>query len=96
MEVWSILHEWDMCVVLVKELEEALVAEELTNEEAEMVQENVLYEAKRAVVVQQEVAVEEDQGEGKSRGDEEGDEDEDKPVHSSGLSAKAKGKHPAQ
>ena len=89
-----------MCVVLVKELEEALVAEELTNEEAEMVQENVLYEAKRAVVVQQEVAVEEDQGEGegedKSRGDEEGDEDEDKHVHSFRLSAKAKGKHLAQ
>ena len=95
-EVWSIHHEWDTCAVLVKELEEALVAEGLIDEEAEMVQEKALYEAKRAVVVQQEVAVEEDQGEGESGGDEEGDEDEDEPVCSSGLLAKAKWKHQVQ
>ena len=96
MEVWSILCERDMCVALVKELEEALVAEGLIDEEVEMVQEKALYKAKRAVVVQQEVAVEEDQGEGESGGDEEGDKDEDEPVCSSGLLAKAKWKHQVQ
>ena len=96
MEVWSIHHEWDTCAVLVKELEEALVAEGLIDEEVEMVQEKALYEAKRAVAVQQEVAVQEDQGGGESGGDKEGDEEEDKPVCSSGLLAKVKGKHPVQ
>ena len=96
MEVWSILCEWDMCVALVKELEKALVVEELTDEEAEIMQEKALYEAKRAVAVQQEVAVQEDQGGGESGGDKEGDEEEDKPVYSSGLLAKVKGKHLVQ
>ena len=37
MEVWSILHERDMCVALVMELEEALAEESLTDEDEEMV-----------------------------------------------------------
>ena len=41
LEVWSILCEWDMCAVSVKELEEVLVAEELRDEETEMRQEKV-------------------------------------------------------
>ena len=36
LEIWSILHERDMCVASVKELEEVLAAEELMDEEAEM------------------------------------------------------------
>ena len=96
MEVWSILCEQDTCVALVKELEEALVAEESTDKEVEIMQEKALYEAKRAVVVQQEVAVQEDQGRGESGGVKEGDEEEDKPVHLSGLLAKVKGKHLVQ
>ena len=42
LKVWSILHEWDTCMVSVKELEEVLVAEESTDEEAEMRKEKVL------------------------------------------------------
>ena len=38
----------------------------------------------------------EGEGEGEDEKDEEEDEDEDKPVHSSGLSVKAKGKQPAK
>ena len=39
------------------ELEEALVVEELTNEEVELVQEKVYYEAKRGQVACQKVVV---------------------------------------
>ena len=49
LEVWSILHEWEMCVVSVKELEEVLAVEESTDEEAEMREEKVHYDAKRVV-----------------------------------------------
>ena len=38
----------------------------------------------------------EGEGEGKGEEDKQEDEDEDEPVHSSRLSAKAKGKHPAK
>ena len=97
LEVWSILHEWDTCVALVKELEEVLAAEESMDEEAEMREEKVHYNAKRGVATQQEVIIEghkdEGEGDGESEGVEEEDEDEDEPVHSSGLSVKAKGKH---
>ena len=85
-----------MCAASVKELEEVLAAEESTDEEAEMRDEKLHYNAKRVVTVRQEVVEEEDKdgGEGKSEDeeDEEEDEDEDEPVRSSGLSAKAKGK----
>ena len=81
LEVWSILHEWEMCTALVKELEEVLVAEESTDKEVEMRQEKVRYDVKRAMTVRQKVVEEED-------------EDEDEPMHSSGLSAKGKGKQP--
>ena len=41
LEVWSILCEQDMCAASVKELEEVLEAEELTDEEAELAQYNM-------------------------------------------------------
>ena len=85
-----------MCAVSVKVLEEVLAAEELTDEEVELGKEKARYNARRGLTTQQEVVVEErkDESEGKSEDeeDEEEDEDEDEPVHSSGLSAKAKGK----
>ena len=43
LEVWSILHERDICVALVKELEES------TDEEAEMREEKVHYDVKRGM-----------------------------------------------
>ena len=97
MEVWSILHEWDTCAVLVKELEEALVVVELTDEEAELVQEKVCYHANRSQVVHQKMVIEGREEEGKDEGEseeEEEEEDKDKPVCLFGLSAKAKGKRP--
>ena len=71
------------------------MAEELTDEEAEMGDEKVHYDAKRVVTVRQEV-VEEDKDGGKGEGESELDEEEDKPVRGPGLSAKAQGKHPAK
>ena len=47
--VWSILCEWDMCMASVKELEEVLEAEELTDEEAELGKEKAWYNVKRNV-----------------------------------------------
>ena len=78
----------------VTELEEVLVAEELTDEEVELVKEKVWCDAKRAVTARQKVVEEEEEdgGEDESEGVKEEDEDEDEPVHSSGLSVKAKGK----
>ena len=98
LEVWSILHEQDMCVALVKELEGVLEAEESTNEEAEMRREKERYDTRRSVVTWQKVIVEEHRDEGEGEGEEEEgeeeDEDEDEPVHSSRLSVNAKGKRP--
>ena len=91
-----------MCVALVKELEEVLAAEELTDEEAELGKEKVRYNARRGAMTRQEVVIEErrdegeSEGEGKDEEDEEDDEDEDEPVCSSRLSAKAKGKRLAK
>ena len=89
-----------MCAASVKELEEVLAAEELTDEEAEMRDEKSRYNAKWVMMVRQEVVGEEDkdggEGESEDEEDEEEDEDEDEPVRSSGLSAKAKGKRPAK
>ena len=47
LEVWSILHEWEMCVASVKELEEVLAVEELMDEEAELWKEKARYDARR-------------------------------------------------
>ena len=58
LEVWSILHEQDTWVELVKELEEVLAVEELTDEEAEMRQEKVWYDAKRSQVARLKVVTE--------------------------------------
>ena len=104
LEVWLILREWDTCMASVKELEEVLAAEESTDKEAEMRKEKAHYDAKRIVMVKENmgmesVGVEEEEdmgkGEGGSKSDEE-EEDEDEPMHSSRLSAKAKGKQPAK
>ena len=43
-----ILHEQDTCAALVKELEEVLAAEELTDKEVEMGKEKVQYDEKRS------------------------------------------------
>ena len=100
LEVWSILRERDTCAASVKELEEVLAAEESTDKEVELGKEKVRYDARRGATTRQEVVVEEcrdeGEGEGEDEEDEEDDEDEDEPVHLSGLSAKAKGKHPVK
>ena len=99
LEMWSIIRERETCAASVKELEEALAAEESTDEEAEMRDEKSRYDAKRVVTARQEVVEENkdgDEGESEDEEDEEEDEDEDEPVRSSGLSAKVKGKRPAK
>ena len=73
-------------------VEEALAEVSLTDDDEEMAWEKVCYEVKRGLVVQQEVAVEEDEDEGEGKGEDEEDEDEDEPVHSSRLLVK----HPAK
>ena len=84
----------DMCVALVKELEES------TDEEVEMREEKVHYDVKRGMATWREVVVEgqKDEGEGKeeSKGVKEEDKDEDEPMRLSRLSVKAKGKQPAK
>ena len=99
LEMWSIIRERETCAASVKELEEVLAAEESTDEEAEMRDEKLRYDAKRVVTARQEVVEEDkdgDEGESEDEEDEHEDEDEDEPVRSSGLSAKAKGKRPAK
>ena len=99
LEILSILREREMCAASVKELEEVLAAEESTDEEAEMREEKVRYDAKRVVTARQEVMEEDkdgNEGESEEEEDEEEDEDEDEPVRSSGLSAKVQGKRPAK
>ena len=92
-EVWSILHEQDTCVMSLMELEEVLAVEELTDEEEELAQAKVHYEAKRGQVAHQQQVIE-NRDKGKDEGEDE--EDEDEPLHSLGLSAKVKGKHPVK
>ena len=94
------LRKRDTCAALVKELEDVLAAEELTDDEAEMRKEKERYDARRGAGIRQEFAVKERRDEGESEGedeeDEEEDEDEDEPVRSSGLSTKVKGKRLAK
>ena len=94
LEIWSILRERETCVASVKELEEVLAAEELTDKEAEMREEKVHYDAKRVVTVRQEVVEDKDGGEGEDES--ESDEEDDEPVRGPVLSAKAQGKRPAK
>ena len=94
LEVWSILRKWDTCTASVKEMEEVLVAEKSTDEEAEMRKEKAHYDMKRVVMVRQEVVEYKDGGEGKDES--ESDEEEDEPVRGPVLSAKAQGKRPAK
>ena len=96
LEIWSILHEWDTCTVLVKELEEVLAVEESTDNEAEMRKEKERYDAKRVMMSRREVVVEEDKDGGEGDGESESDEEDDEPIHGPGLSAKAQGKRPAK
>ena len=97
LEMWSILRERETCALSVKELEEALAAEESTDEEAEMGKEKARYDAKRAVSARQEVVVvEEDKAGSEGEGENESDEEDDEPVRGPVLSAKAQGKRPAK
>ena len=96
LELWLILWEWDTCATSVKELEEALAAEESTDEEVEMGKEKVQYDVKRAVSARQEVVVEEDKAGSKGEGESESDEEDDEPIHGPVLSVKAQGKRPAK
>ena len=93
LEIWSILRERETCVASVKELE-VLAAEESTDEEAEMREEKVRYNAKRVVTARREVVEDKDGSE--SEDESESDEEEDEPVHGPVLSAKAQGKRPAK
>ena len=94
LEVWSILREWDTCVVSVRELEEVLAAEESTDKEVEMREEKVHYGVKRVVMARQEVVEDKDGGEGK--GESESDEEDNEPIRGPVLSAKTQGKRPAK
>ena len=85
-----------MCTALVKELEEVLAAEELTDEEVEMREEKVRYNAKRVMMARQEVMEEEDKDGGEGKGESELDEEDDEPIHGPVLLVKAQGKHPAK
>ena len=94
LEIWSILREQETCAASVKELEEVLAAEESTDEEAEMREEKVHYDAKRVVTARQEVMEDKDGSENEDES--ELDEEEDEPIRGPVLSAKAQGKHPAK
>ena len=96
LEIWSILRERETCAALVKELEEVLAAEELTDEEVEMREEKVRYNAKRVMMARQEVMEEEDKDGGEGKGESELDEEDGEPVCGPGLLAKAQGKRPAK
>ena len=96
LEVWLILREWDTCAALVKELEEVLVVEESTDEEVEMGEEKVRYNAKRVMTVRQEVMEEEDRDGDEGEGESKLDEEDDKPIRGPVLLVKAQGKHPAK
>ena len=83
-------------MVSVKELEEVLAAEELTDDEVEMMKEKECYDAKKVVMSRREAVEEEDKDRGKGDGESESDEEDDKPVCGPGLSVKAQGKRPAK
>ena len=80
----------------VKELEEALAVEESMDKEVEMRKEKVCYDAKRIMMVKENMGVEEEEDVGEGEGESESDEEEDKPIHGPGLSVKVQGKHPAK
>ena len=82
--------------MLVKELEEVLVAEELTNEEVEMRVEKVRYDVKRVMTARQEVVEEEDKDGGEGEGESKSDEEDNEPIRGPGLSVKVQGKHPVK
>ena len=95
-EVWSILHEWEICVASVKGFEEALVEEEETDEEMKLRQEKAWYNAKRAVAVRKNVGVEEEEDEGEGEGENESEEEDNEPMDQFGLSVKVQGKCPVK
>ena len=96
LEIWSILCERETCTASVKELEEVLAAEELMDDEAEMMKEKQRYDAKRVVTSRREAVEEEDKDGGEGDGESELEEEEDEPVRGPGVSAKAQGKRPAK
>ena len=77
-------------------MEEALAAEESTDDEVEMREEKKCYDAKRIVTSRREVEEEEDKDGGDGEGESESDEEDDEPVRGPVLSAKAQGKRPAK
>ena len=96
LEMWSITRERDTCAASVKELEEVLAEETLTDKDKEMVWEKARYEVKRAMTVRQKVVEEENEDGGEGEGEGKLEEEEDKPVCWFGLLVKAQGKHPAK
>ena len=80
----------------VKELEEVLVVEESTDEEAEMKKEKARYNAKRVVMAREKVVEDEDEDGGEGEGESESDEEDDEPIRGPGLSVKVQGKRPAK
>ena len=96
-ELWSIIHEREMCEALVRELEEALVAEPSTDKEEELARERARDEVVRWLAARQTGKVEESEEEHEEEDEEEdNEEDEDELEGSSGLSAKERGKRPAK
>ena len=73
-----------------------LAAVESTDEEVEMRDEKLHYDAKRVMTARQEVMEEEDKDGGEGESESKSDEDDDKPVCGPGLLAKAQGKRPAK
>ena len=69
---------------------------ESTDEEAEMRDEKLCYDAKRVVSARQEVVEEEDKDGGEGESESKSDEEDDEPVRGPVLSTKAQGKRPAK
>ena len=95
-EMWSIIRERETCKASVKELEEALEAEPLMDEEEELARERARDEATRQLAARQREKVEESEEEKEEEEEEADAGDEDELEDSSGLSAKARGKRPAK
>ena len=95
-EVWLILRKRETCVASVKELEEALVVEESTDEEMELRQEKVWYDVKRSQVACLKVVAKGEEEEDKDEGESGSEEEEDEPICHFRLLAKAKGKQPVK
>ena len=96
LEVWLILRERDTCMTSVKELEEVVAVEELTDKEVEMGKEKARYDVKRVMMARKEVVVEEDKDGGEGEEESESDEEDDEPIHGPVLLVEAQGQCPAK